>query len=70
MVVPETCAMGVFYKYAIKILVRKLKRTHGNVKNLVDAIKGKDAETACVKMEKTLDGRIQGTSVIYSHIHY
>ena len=49
-----------FYQHAVKILVRKIIRTHGNIKNLINAIKNKDPDTACVKMEKTLDGRMQG----------
>ena len=50
-----------FHESAVKSLIRRLRRSQesGIVDNLVRAIKHHDQDTACVKIMRSLDGRMQ-----------
>ena len=53
-----------FFESAAKSLIRRLRRSQerGIVDNLVRSIKHRDADTACVRIMRSLDGRMQSKS--------
>ena len=50
-----------FFESAVKSLIRRLRRSQerGIVDNLVRSIKNRDPDTACVRIMRSLDGRMQ-----------
>lgn len=50
-----------FYECAVKSLIRRLRRSQekGIVENLIRSVKHADQDTACVKIPRSLDGRMQ-----------